>query len=122
MTCVKDTSPPVPEEVMKALSASYSVFVLRQMHMPLPPGRNGDAITLVGDEQHRRWKADEALLTQEEIDIIYKHFKGTEMPKQEKAFVKVVSEKVERWNEGLPPLSIDEQRKIVSGYIEEPLQ
>ena len=120
MTCTKDTRPPVPEEVLKAISASHSVLILRQMHMPLPPGRNGDAITLIGDEQHRRWKADEPLLTQEEIAIIHKHFKGDEMPGEAKAFVKVATEKVKRWDKGLPPLTIDEEREIVSGYIDEP--
>ena len=120
MTCIKDNSPPEPEEVTKALNASYSVFVLRQMHMPLPPGRNGDAIMLVGDEQHRRWKADEALLTQEEIGIIHKHFKGDEIPGEAKAFMKVTTEKVRRWDKGLPPLSIDEEREIISDYADEP--
>ena len=37
MTCVKDTRPPVPEEVMKAISDRHSVLILRQAHMPLPP-------------------------------------------------------------------------------------
>lgn len=120
MTCIKDNSPPEPEEVTKALNASYSVFVLRQMHMPLPPGRNGDAIMLVGDEQHRRWKADEALLTQEEIDIIHKHFKGDEIPGEAKAFMKVTTEKVRRWDKGLPPLSIGEERELISDYANEP--
>ena len=121
MTCTKDTRPPVPEEVMKALSASHSVFILRQMHMPLPPGRNGDAIMLVGSEQHRRWKADESLLTKEEIAVIHKHFKGVEMPREARAFVKVVTENVKRWNKGLPPLSIDEKREILMGNNDEPL-
>ena len=118
MTCTKDTNPPEPEEVMKALNARYSVLVLRQMNMPLPPGVNGDAVTLVGKEQHRRWKADETLLTQEEISIIHKHFKGNEMPKREKAFVKVVSKNVERWDKGLAALSMDERRKILSDYTD----
>lgn len=122
MTCTKDTSPPVPEEVMKALSASHSVLILRQMHMPLPPGRNGDALTLIGDEQHRRWKADEALLTQKQIAIIHNHFKGNKIPGEAKAFVKVAIEKVERWNKGLPPLTMDEEQKIVSGCINELIQ
>ena len=122
MSCTKDTRPPVPEEVMNALSASHSVLILRQMHMPLPPGVNGDAITLIGKDQRRRWKMEEPLLTQEEIAIIHKYFKGAEIPGEAKAFVKVAIEKVKRWNKGLPPLTIDEQRKIVSGYIDEPLQ
>ena len=122
MSCTKDTRPPVPEEVMNALSASHSVLILRQMHMPLPPGVNGDAITLIGKDQRRRWKMEEPLLTQEEIAIIHKYFKGAEIPGEAKAFVKVATEKVKRWDKGLPPLSIDEQRKIVSGYIDEPLQ
>ena len=117
MTCTKDTSRPVPEEVMKALSASYSVFVLRQMRMPLPPGVNGDALTLIGDEQHRRWKADETLLTQEEINIIHKHFKDAAMTKLAEAFVKVVTENVERWNSGLTPLTKAEQREILGGCV-----
>ena len=122
MSCTKDTRPPVPEEVMNALSASHSVLILRQMHMPLPPGVNGDAIMLIGKDQRRRWKMEEPLLTQEEIAIIHKYFKGAEIPGEAKAFVKVATEKVKRWDKGLPPLSIDEQRKIVSGYIDEPLQ
>ena len=120
MTCVKDDRPRPPDEVMKAIRASHSVLILRQAHMPLPPGRNGDAITLVGKEQHRRWKADEALLTQEEIDIIHKHFKGDEIPGEAKAFMKVTTEKVRRWDKGLPPLSIDEEREIISDYADEP--
>ena len=120
MTCVKDDRPPVPEEVMKAISDRHSVLILRQAHMPLPPGVNGDAITLVGKEQRRRWKANEALLTQEEIGIIHKHFKGDEIPGEAKAFVKVATEKVRRWDRGLPPLSIDEERKIISDYADEP--
>ena len=118
MTCVKDDRPPVPEEVMKAIRARHSVLILRQAHMPLPPGVNGDAITLVGKEQRRRWKADEALLTQEEIGIIHKHFDGEEIPGEAKAFVKVATEKVRRWDKGLPPLSIDEERKIISEYVD----
>ena len=118
MTCVTDTRPQVPKEVMKAIRASHSVLILRQMNMPLPPGVNGDALTLVGKEQHRRWKADETLLTQEEISIIHKHFKGNEMPKREKAFVKVVSKNVERWDKGLAALSMDERRKILSDYTD----
>ena len=121
MTCTKDTRTPEPEEVRKALNARHSVLILRQMNVPLPPGVNGDAITLIGKEQRRRWKMDESLLTQEEIAIIHKHFKGDEIPGEAKAFVKVAIEKVERWNKGLPPLSIAEQRKIVSGYIDEPM-
>lgn len=119
MTCVKDARPRAPDEVMKALRASHSVLILRQMNMPLPPGVNGDAITLVGKEQRRRWKADEALLTQEEIDIIHKHFKGDEMPGEAKAFVKVAAEKVRRWDKGLPALPIDEERGIISEYTDE---
>ena len=118
MTCVKDDRPRPPDEVMKALRASHSVLTLRQAHMPLPPGRNGDAITLVGKEQRRRWKANEALLTQEEIGIIHKHFDGEEIPGEAKAFVKVATEKVRRWDKGLPPLSIDEERKIISEYAD----
>ncbi len=121
MTCVKDTRPPVPEEVMKAISASHSVFILRQMHMPLPPGVNGDAIMLVGKEQHRRWKADETLLTQAEIDIIHRHYRGDEMPKRASAFVKVVSKNVDLWNKGLPALSMDERREILMKDSDESL-
>ena len=110
--------PPEPEEVMKALMPDTRCLLLRQAHMPLPPGRNGDAITLVGKEQRRRWKADEALLTQEEIDIIHKHFEGEEMPGEAKAFVKVAAEKVRRWDKGLPPLPIDEEREIISEYAD----
>ncbi len=120
MTCVKDTKPRPPDEVMKALNASLSVLILRQMHVSLPPGVSGDAITLVGKEQHRRWKADEALLTQAEIDIIHKRFKGEEIPGEAKAFVEVAAEKVKRWDKGLPPLSIDEERKIIIDYADEP--
>lgn len=114
MTNISDSR---PSEVRKAIGHRNEALFLRMAGMPLPPG--GEALILIGDEQEQRWEQGEALLKKGESDFIKAYYLGRSLPEWGGAFIEVVTKNVERWKEGLPPLTVDEQREILLKYSDD---